>query len=91
MRLLLALTMVAIESLPRGGKISIDADNGLVTAEGLKCFITKELHEAIVSEIEEPSSRHALGLLIYDWARACNASVKLEHETTKLTLALHVG
>ena len=87
-RLLLALTMVAIESLPRGGTISIDADNGLVVGQGSKCFIHKEMHDAIVSEVKQPSSHHSLGLLIYDWAKTCNASVKLEHEPTKLTLGL---
>ncbi|MCX7342805.1 MAG: histidine phosphotransferase family protein [Proteobacteria bacterium] len=93
-RLLLALAMVAIESLPRGGKVTIDANNGLVTAvaaDGAKCFIPKELAEAIVSEIKDPSSRHALGILIYDLAKSCNALVKLEHEPNKLALALCVG
>jgi hypothetical protein len=93
-RLLLAFAMVAIESLPRGGKVTIDADNGLVIAdalEGKKCFIPKETAEAIVSEILQPTSRHAIGILIYDWAKICNASVKLEHEPTKLTLSLQVG
>ncbi len=87
-RLLLALTIVAIESLPRGGKISIDADHGLVMAQGSKCFIHKEALEAMIGEIEQPSSKHALGLLIYDWAKACNASVELEYEPTKLILVL---
>lgn len=93
-RLLLALSMVAIESLPRGGKVTVDANNGLVTAvaaDGAKCFIPKELAEAIVSEIKDPTSRHALGILIYDLAKSCNALVKLEHEPNKLALALCVG
>jgi hypothetical protein len=93
-RLLLALSMVAIESLPRGGRVTVDANNGLVTAvaaDGVKCFIPKELAEAIVSEIEDSTSRHALGILIYDLAKSCNALVKLEHEPNKLALALCVG
>lgn len=93
-RLLLAFTMVAIESLPRGGKVTIDANNGVVTAiaaNGTKCFIPKELAESIVSEMQEPTSRHALGILIYDLAKNCNASVKLEHESSSLILSLQVG
>ncbi len=93
-RLLLALAMVAIESLPRGGKVTVDANNGLVTAtaaEGAKCFIPRELAEAIVSEILNPTSRHALGVLIYDWAKSCNALVSLVLESTVLSMSLRVG
>lgn len=88
-RLLLALSMVAIESLPRGGQISIDADNGTVTAQGPKCYIHKDTQDAIIdNDLDKLSSRHALGLLINSWSKACNASVKLEHEPTKLSFIL---
>jgi len=89
-RLLLALSMVAIESLPRGGQISVDADNGIVTAQGPKCYIHKDTQDAIIddSELDKLSSRHALGLLINTWSKTCNSSVKLEHEPTKLSFVL---
>lgn len=93
-RLLLAFSMIAIESLPRGGNITIDADNGVVTsiaANDTKCFITKELAASITNEIQEPTSRHALGILIYDLAKSCNASVKLEHDQRSLILSLQIG
>ena len=93
-RLLLAFALVAIESLPRGGKITIDANKGTVAAiasSGSKCFIPKETAEAIVSEIKDQTSRHALGILIFDLAKSCNASVKLEYEPAVMVLSLQVG
>lgn len=87
-RLILALVMVGLESLPRGGNITIDANKGSVTITGEKCYLSNELKEAINGNVEVPSSRHALGLLIFDWARACGALIKLEHEPMKLEFEL---
>jgi hypothetical protein len=44
-RLILALSMLGLESLPRGGQITIDADKGSVIASGQKCYISNELKE----------------------------------------------
>lgn len=87
-RLLLALVLLALESLPRGGRITVDADGGSINASGEKCYLSKELQEAIEGQVKVPSSRHALGLLICDWAKACEAQVTLEHDIAKLVLAL---
>ncbi len=87
-RLILGLVMLGLESLPRGGKISIDADKGTVTASGEKCYLSNEVKEAINGKVETPSSRHALGFLIFEWAKACGAWVKLEHDPMKLEFTL---
>ena len=89
-RLILALVMLGLESLPRGGNITIDADKGSVVVTGEKCYLSNELKEAINGSVDKPSSRHALGLLIYDWAKACGALIKVEHELTKLEFTLQV-
>ncbi len=87
-RLILALVMLGLESLPRGGNIVIDANKGSVTITGEKCYLSNELKEAINGSFDMPSSRHALGLLIHDWVKACGASIKLEHEPMKLEFTL---
>ncbi len=87
-RLLLALALVCLESLPRGGKLIIDADQGNVTASGEKCYISKEIQDAVSGRVDVPSSRHSLGMLIYNWAKNFGATVNLEHEPTKLLLTL---
>ena len=87
-RLLLALALVCLESLPRGGKLIIDADQGNVTASGEICYISKEIQDAVSGCVDVPSSRHSLGMLIYNWARNFNAVVNCEHEPTKLVLSL---
>lgn len=89
-RLILALVMIGLESLPRGGNIIIDADKGSVTISGEKCYLSNEVKEALNGSVKEPSSRHALGLLIFGWAKICGALIKLEHEPTKLVFTLHV-
>ena len=87
--LLLAMTMIVIEGLPRGGQIIIDADNGVVIGNGTKCFLHSETHESIIGNVKQPSSRHALGILVYEFAKNCNASVVVEHTSTKLILSLN--
>ena len=89
-RLILALVMIGLESLPRGGKVIIDADKGTVIVSGEKCYLSNEVKEALNDGVETPSSRHALGLLVFGWAKACGALIKLEHEPTKLAFTLQV-
>ena len=48
----------------------------------------KEIQDAVSGCVDVPSSRHSLGMLIYNWARNFGAAVNLEHEPTKLVLAL---
>ena len=87
-RLILGLVLLGIESLPRGGKIAIDADAGILTVSGEKCFILKELQEIFDQKVEVPTSRHALGMLICEWAKACKASISFEHTPTSLIFRL---
>ncbi len=87
-RLLLVLSLVSLESLPRGGEITIDADKGIVSASGQKCYISQEFQSAAQQEVDNPSSRHALGVFTYNLAKACGVLVAIEWEPTKLVLTL---
>lgn len=87
-RLLLALALVSLESLPRGGEMTIDADKGIVSASGQKCYILQEFQEAVQQKVEHASGRHALGLFINNLANVCSVSVKIEYEPTRLIFTL---
>lgn len=87
-RLLLGITLLCIESLPRGGKITIDADNGIISAVGEKCFLTKDLQEILDEKIKIPTSRHSLGLLIQGLAEDCNTRLTYEHTPASLVFTL---
>jgi len=87
-RLILALALVCLESLPRGGEIVINADTGILSASGEKCYISKDFQDVINDTAENITSRNALGVFVSNLAKACSASVKIEHNSTKLTLTL---
>lgn len=87
-RLLLVLVLVSLESLPRGGEITINADKGIVSAFGEKCYISQEFQEIFNCNVDSPSSRHALGLLTANLARCCGCSLKINHTPTELLLTL---
>lgn len=83
-RLILAIFYVTIESLPRGGSISIDAESGNIKANGSKCYAPKEFTEAFSQINTNPSSRQIMAALIKEWADACNFAVT--YETTNESL-----
>lgn len=87
-RLILALTMVCIESLPRGGDITINPEEGVVRATSQRCYIPKEFQDAVLQAVDQPSSRHVLGMFIMDLARGCGCALKMHHEPTELLFNL---
>jgi len=87
-RLILALALVCLEGLPRGGEIFINADTGILIASGEKCYISKDFQDVISNAAENITSRNALGIFVSALAKACSASLKIEHIPTKLTLTL---
>jgi len=88
-RLMLALAMACIESLPRGGDIIINPEEGVVRATAEKCYIPKEFEDAVLQVVDQPSSRHALGMLIMDLARGCGCVLKLSSDPTELLFTLN--
>lgn len=87
-RLLLAIALVCLESLPRGGEVVINSEDGKIHASGEKCYIPKEIGEAILQKVSHPSSRHALGLLIISLAKHIGCVVEMKQEPAQLFFSL---
>lgn len=83
-RLILAIFYVTLESLPRGGCISIDPESGNINANGAKCYIHKDFAEAFQQTNSTPSSRQIMAALIKEWSDECNFAV--DYETTSESL-----
>lgn len=78
-RLILSISLVVIEGLPRGGKIEIDAEMGIIKASGPKCYLSKEFKEAFFDGVKIPNSRHIMAILIKDWANQMKINVSCDH------------
>jgi hypothetical protein len=87
-RLVLAIFYITLESLPRGGSISVDAEGGNIIANGPKCFIPKEFAEAFAQNTNEPSSRQIMAALIKEWADQCNFTVAYETTSESLNFTI---